>query len=977
MIGLLRKAFSSGQPVGEQPTDRETAAPSPAAPGTPPDEGGQTPDHPGQHWIHDVRGPLKQHQWERLYQRPDAFTDLLPWSHYDPKTQAFLLEDWRSVGALFELTPVATEAATEDSLQTLAEQLQNVVAEAIPEEDGAPWVLQCYVQDDHDLSGFLKDLEAYAAERVDPDNAMTQDYLRIMAAHLARLGRSDGLFVDTTVTGARWHARRRRIRATLYRRLRPGTVLRGGATTVEEALNEVCNRLVAALHAAGLKARRGDDQDLYEWLFPWLNPRPHLPAGQPPLAAAPWPGRDRLPFNLDLSEMLVLGTPGSVAPTARRTGGLLRGLMGGNCTRSGARAGAWWLDGLPHRCLTVQGLRAAPKPGQLTGERRSGDHINTVFDLMPAHTIMAMTLIIRPQDEIRNHITRIKNASKVETAEAAVALEQCEVAERELARGNKLYPVNLAFYVRGEDLDDLRRKVTDTQAVLINRGLQLIEPEADLLALDSYIRNLPMNYDPVVDQRTRRSRLMYTSQIANLVPLYGRGRGTGHPGLTYFNRGGEPLTFDPLNKADRAKNAFALIVGPMGAGKSAWLVHAMMQLAALYRPRIFIIEKGDSFGLLGKYFASRGLSVNQVSLKPGVQLSLNPFADALRLLQDARADALVEQVDIDESEDADEGEDDDAEDKERDILGEMEIAARVMITGGEKKEDERLTRADRLLIRRAILGGARLAQAAHQDQALPENVVAALRLVAQDPDLAPARQARAQEMADGMALFCEGLGGQFFNRPGRPWPDSDVTIVDMGIFANEGYEDLLAVAYIGLMNRIHALVEARQHEARQTLVVTDEGHIITTNPLLAPYVIKIVKMWRKLGAWFWIATQNLEDFPNESRKMLTTMEWWILLTLTRDEVEQVARFKALTPEQKALIASATKSPGRYTEGAVLADRVQALFRNIPPPEALALAMTEKHEKAERARIMAELGCSDVEAALEVAKGLGEHWGDAP
>ncbi|MCG5495567.1 conjugative transfer ATPase [Ectothiorhodospira variabilis] len=928
-----------------------------------------------------MRGPLKEGQWASLYDRPDSFTDLLPWSHYDPETQVFLLEDWRSVAALFELTPVPTEAATEATLEALSENLQNVVAEAIPEEDGAPWVLQLFVQDDHDLKPFLEGLRAYAAERV-PDNPMTQDYLRIMEEHLARVGRPDGLFTDTTVTGARWHARRRRMRATLYRRIRRDTVLRGGASTVEESLNEVANRLLSSLRSAGLQARRCDDQDLYEWLFPWFNPQPACAEdGQRPLDAAPWPGRDRLPLNLDLSEMMVLGTPGSVPPDTSQGGGWLRKLTGGGSqsTRSRARAGAWWFDGLPHRCMTVQGLRSAPKPGHLTGERKTGEHINAVFDLMPEHTIMAMTLVVRPQDETRNHITRVKNASKVDTAEAQVALEQCKVAEEELARGNKLYPVNLAFFVRGEDLDDLRRKVTNTQAVLINRGLQIIEPEADLLALDSYIRNLPMNFDPALDQqRARRTRLMYANQIANLAPFYGRGRGTGHPALTSFNRGGDPLTFDPLNKADRAKNAFALIVGPMGAGKSAWLVYALMQLIAIYRLRVFIIEKGDSFSLLGKYFASRDLSVNQVSLKPSADLSLNPFADALRLLEDDRAEARVEELDDleDATQDGEDAAEDDAEDKERDILGEMEIAARVMITGGEKKEDERLTRADRLIIRRGILGGARQVQAAGKAQVLPEDVVAALNALSRDPELPAHRQARAQEMADGMALFCEGLGGQFFNRPGSPWPDKDVTIVDMGIFANEGYEDLLAVAYIGLMNRIHALVEARQHESRHTLVVTDEGHIITTNPLLAPYVIKIVKMWRKLGAWFWIATQNLEDFPDESRKMLTTMEWWILLTLTRDEVEQVARFKELTQEQKALIASATKSPGRYTEGAVLADRVQALFRNVPPPEALALAMTEKHEKAERAQIMAETGCTDVEAALEVARRIGDQWGGA-
>ncbi|MCG5526612.1 conjugal transfer protein TraC, partial [Ectothiorhodospira haloalkaliphila] len=97
-----------------------------------------------------MRGPLKEGQWASLYDRPDSFTDLLPWSHYDPETQAFLLEDWRSVAALFELTPVPTEAATEATLDALSENLQNVVAEAIPEEDGAPWVLQLFVQDDHD-----------------------------------------------------------------------------------------------------------------------------------------------------------------------------------------------------------------------------------------------------------------------------------------------------------------------------------------------------------------------------------------------------------------------------------------------------------------------------------------------------------------------------------------------------------------------------------------------------------------------------------------------------------------------------------------------------------------------------------------------------------------------------------------------------------------------------------------------------------
>jgi hypothetical protein len=51
-----------------------------------------------------------------------------------------------------------------------------------------------------------------------------------------------------------------------------------------------------------------------------------------------------------------------------------------------------------------------------------------------------------------------------------------------------------------------------------------------------------------------------------------------------------------------------------------------MQMMAVHRPRLFIIEAGNSFGLLGQHFAAQGLTVNQVSLQPGTDVSLPPFA---------------------------------------------------------------------------------------------------------------------------------------------------------------------------------------------------------------------------------------------------------------------------------------------------------------------------------------------------------------
>ena len=96
------------------------------------------------------------------------------------------------------------------------------------------------------------------------------------------------------------------------------------------------------------------------------------------------------------------------------------------------------------------------------------------------------------------------------------------------------------------------------------------------------------------------------------------------------------------------------------------------------------------------------------------------------------------------------------------------------------------------------------------------------------------------------------------------------------------------------------------------------------------------------------------------------LEWWLCLVMPKDEVEQIARFRQLTDEQRQMLLSARKESGKYTEGVVLTDNLAALFRNVPPALALALAQTEKDEKAARAEIMRREQCSEVEAAMHIA-----------
>jgi len=880
---------------------------------------------------------------DTLYRHPASLSDWLPWVDYEAATETFTLEDSFSAAAMFEITGVSTEARSSKFLEEVQANIQTCINHTIPAHDN-PFVLQCFVSDEDSLSALSQSLNTYAEShcRQTPEHRLlASNFVGRMQRHFKRMTQSTGLFEDSTVTGGSWRGKVRRVRVFLYRRRELND--NEHIDPVAE-INQVAERFVTQMAATGIGIRRCDDNDLYAWLLRWFNPKAEVAKGDldklTELMSLP-ERKDRV-FSHDLSDLLFLSQPSS---------------DGGH--------GVWYFDDMPHRAITVDALRRKPLPGHFTGERQVGDNLYALFDKLPEGSILSLCLTLQPQDLVENHVVQVLNSAKGETAEAMAAEQDAKEALKWMSHGDYLLPTVITLFTRGDSLADLQKKTNEVNALLLANGLHPIREKDELLPLDTYIRQLPMNYEPKREKVNKKSRLVFSSDLARLLPFYGRSRGTGHPGLVFFNRGGEPLTFDPLNKLDRAKNAFGLVLGPPGSGKSALMVYILLQVAAIYGARIYIIEKGGSFKLLGDYCRYFGLSVNQVTLHPKEDVSLPPFSDAYEMLKRERAQqaSFDEEASLDASDNSD-------DDEERDLLGEMELKARIMITGGDSKEEAVMTRADRLTIRRAIILAAEEKQAAgSREIVLTEDVVDALNKLAVEESSTPKRRERAKDMADAMALYCSGTAGHFFNRVGKAWPEADVTIMEMGLLANEGYEDQLALGFMGLMNQINGVVEREQYDHRPTFVLGDEAHLITTNPLLAIFLVKIVKMWRKLGAWLWLATQNLEDFPDAAKKLLSMFEWWVAMVCPKEEIEQISRFKDLTEEQKGMLRAARKEPGNYTEGVVLSDNLQCLFRNVPPPLALALAMTEKHEKQQRAEIMRSQHCSELEAVFAIAENM--------
>lgn len=904
---------------------------------------------------------IKKTDIARGYAKRPSIADFLPWCDYNEKHKVFLLEDSTTLATVFSIRPIACEARPEAMMREIARALKEALQNAIPCEKSTPWVLQLFAVRESNLEKPLQIMrEGLSEERLaDP---LVQAHLSTMQDHLDYVSRPEGIFFDQQVTQKIFRGGYLNCYAVLYRR--EGELQeKNHRYSALEQIKRVSRKLADQWRQCGLGVKRLPAEEFYRFMVRWFNPKPKQTQGdiEKLLRDIPFPPAQEKPFGWDFSEQLFFSAPESFEE-------------------------GWLFDGMPHKVLTIQSLSADPVVGHLSAERIKGtdDKVFHLLDQLPEGSIFSMSIVMQAQSEVELHLKQIHDSAVGRHALAMKVKGEIETAQQAIADGDYLLPVVMVVYVRGNDFDALREHEAQVEVLLNSNGFKVITDD-ELYPIDAYLRYLPMCYDYDFDkQHSYRSRYLLLSDIAKLLPVYGRSRGTANPGMMLFNRGGEPLFYDVLK--DRTKNAHLLLLGETGTGKSNLLNFLAMQLLTLYNPRLFFIEAGGSFDLLADYCASLGLHVNKVKINPKQPISLNPFAQGLKVLEQVAALAaqgkaqrakmmeaaeqrLEEELQSSQETILDAMDEEETEGESRDVLGDMVLAALVMITGGERKEEERITRADRMLIMDVILEAAQAVKAAGVPQMIASDVVAAFETVSQrlDPQRDADKIRRAHEMADGMRYFIlDPVSSQFFNSYGEPWPLADVTVVDFGLFAQEGYEAQRSIAFAGVVGKILAIAETNQYSHRSMVSIFDENHLFSKLPLLAAIQTRIAKMGRKLGLWIWLATQNLKDFSDEARKMLSLLETWVCLALPPDEIEQIERFKPLTEEQRALFLSARKEKGKYTEGVLLTPVLQALFRNVPPRLYLAMAATEQHEKYERRQLMKKLHCSEIDVVRHIA-----------
>ncbi len=82
------------------------------------------------------------------------------------------------------------------------------------------------------------------------------------------------------------------------------------------------------------------------------------------------------------------------------------------------------------------------------------------------------------------------------------ASARCEDGQRVSGQPAQAVPGGITFLLRGDDMTSLKRKRLELSTVLLGAGLQPVRPEFEEGPLNSWLRALPMCFNPDSDKNT-------------------------------------------------------------------------------------------------------------------------------------------------------------------------------------------------------------------------------------------------------------------------------------------------------------------------------------------------------------------------------------------------------------------------------------------------------------------------------------------
>ena len=451
-----------------------------------------------------------------------------------------------------------------------------------------------------------------------------------------------------------------------------------------------------------------------------------------------------------------------------------------------------------------------------------------------------------------------------------------------IAQGEKVFQVSLSIVLRSKDVDTLEAQAGSTLIKL--REMGGAEGMVESLASFDIFCELAM---PNARSRERAKRIK-TSNLSDLLPLYGPWAGHARPSVLLRSQSGSLVSFDPFS--EDLTNYNQVVSGGSGSGKS-FMTNILLLQMLKENPKIFIVDIGGSYKKL-----CENLSGQNIPLGTDLNLSINPF------------DLVA-------------GETTPSPQKVKFLLGLVELMTK-------EEGDSRLPRFERAEIEEAI-------QKVYETFRSP--MLSDLRqTLLENPNTEIRRFGRILSPWCGSTPF-----GRFVDRPTSVKLESPIVAFDLK--GMEAYPDLQAVALFIITDLVWR--EVQRDRGSKKFLIFDECWKLLENDAGSAFIAEVFRTFRKYYASAIAISQNIDDFAKSkvSTAILSNSSIkWILMQKGADQ-SRLREVLQLNENELSLVSSLGQERGSYAEAFLMAETSRSVVAIEPTQLEYWLATTDPRD----------------------------------
>jgi len=586
-----------------------------------------------------------------------------------------------------------------------------------------------------------------------------------------------------------------------------------------------------------------------------------------------------------------------------------------------------------YRVVTLKELPFATQIGMFTAELNMGTRFS-MLDLL-ANFIMVINFYIPRQEEA---IRRIKTQKafafmqrstyfgdkSVEASEKKEELDSC--IRETFSSGHRIVYPRIHFIVSEGSREKCEASISNILNVLSRLGAEGLKEE--IIAGSLFLSCLPLCFNHYYERFIKRAKRMISSNLADMLPLYGSVKGTDTPAQVYLNRRGETVFWDFF---DSNTNPHAIIIGSSGSGKSFFVNDFILQNARL-GAHFFVLDKGDSYKKLCQILGGQ-----YIRFELNNPVTINPF------LKEPDSEHLAFLVTV---------------------LSEM-------CSGGDERE--RLFREQEGVLQKAIL-------AAYQDRKNKDEEVVLSDVVDKLKSHACNRRLGLGEsiglkLALKLTPFTrEGTYGRFFDGKNQFNLNTNFTVFELGSLSS--HLDLQLVVLLNIMYFITNFVSSVDIKPKRKFLLIDEAWSLLKLKNTAEFITNSFKTYRKYRCSAVAITQEITDLigadcgiaiqANAANKVFLKQE--------PNVVDSLKTFASLSDKEIELLKSVETQKGKFSEALVISDASRGVIRLVPDPFLYWLATSDARDNEYVENKVKEHQGNYLEAINECVKekGYGLH-----